>query len=340
MWKRFLAVGLALFASGCNWPIDVRAVLSDGEVYTGTVMGGTNRGSMNLTNGKGTDCIGEYASGLGFLNCSDGDRAQIQYATLRLGVGYGFGTTASGRGMRFTFGMSEAEAATYLRSSTAAAGGGPARPPSAKRGSGTGFYITRQGHVLTNAHVVERCASLTVQQPGTSATTAILVAADSENDVAILRSSAPAPAIALLRGSRAVRPGEPVVAFGFPLSGTVSSGGILTTGTVSALAGLRDDTRYLQIAVPIQPGNSGGPLMDMNGAVIGITSASLDDRAAVRRTGAVPQQVNFAVKTEVVRTFLSTNGVSAESSGGGRELSAADVGERARAFTVRIECKG
>src|SRR3954469_14611838 len=99
MWKRLMAMGLALLASGCNWPIGVHAVVSDGEVFTGTVMGGFNRGSMSLTNGKGTECIGEYASGIGLLNCNDGDAVQIQYATVSMGSGYGFGTARSGRGL-------------------------------------------------------------------------------------------------------------------------------------------------------------------------------------------------------------------------------------------------
>lgn len=332
-------MGLALLASACNWPIDVRAVLSDGEIYTGTVMGGTNRGSMNLTNGKGTDCIGEYANGLGFLNCSDGDRAQIQYATLRIGVGYGFGTTASGRGMRFTFGMAEAEAAAYLGPATAAGGNAP--PPSSSKGaSGTGFFITRQGHILTNAHVVNGCKSITVQQPGGTEAAATAVASDKTNDLALLLTSADPPAVAVLRGGRPIRPGEPVVAYGFPLPGRMSSSGVLTNGSVNALTGSGDDTRYLQTSAQIQPGNSGGPLLDMTGAVVGVTSKSLSTNNAARRYGGTPQNVNYAIKTEVIRTFLATTGVTAESSAGGRELSAPDVGERARAFTVHIVCAG
>jgi S1-C subfamily serine protease len=161
-----------------------------------------------------------------------------------------------------------------------------------------------------------------------------------QNDLAILQTVSPPAAIATLRGSRPIRPGEAVVAYGFPLTGIVSSGGALTTGTVSALAGLGDDTRYLQVSVPIQPGNSGGPLMDTNGAVIGVTTLTISTNKAARATGATPQNVNFAIKADVVRTFLAASGISAETGAGGRELSPADIGERARAFTVRIECKG
>jgi S1-C subfamily serine protease len=340
MLKRLFAVGLALLASGCNWPIGVHAIVSDGEVFTGTVMGGFNRGSMSLTNGKGTECIGEYSGGIGLLNCNDGDAVQITYATLSVGSGYGFGTARSGRGLRFVFGMSAEEGARYLSPVTAGAAGGNRPATSGKTSSGTGFFITRQGHILTNAHVVDGCRDITVQQPGGPTVSANAVTTDKQNDLALLQTAAPAPAVATLRGSRPIRPGESVIAFGFPLSGMMSSGGVLTTGTVNALSGTGDDTRYLQISAPIQPGNSGGPLLDTTGAIVGVTTKSISTNRAARLYGATPQNVNFAIKPEVIRTFLATTGFSAESSGSGPELSPADVGERARAFTVHIVCKG
>ena len=81
----------------------------------------------------------------------------------------------------------------------------------------------------------------------------------------------------------------------------------LSVGNVSALAGLGDDSRYLQISAPVQPGNSGGPLLDASGHLVGIVTAKLDARVA-RFTGDVPQNVNFALKAEVARTFLDSKG--------------------------------
>ena len=237
--------------------------------------------------------------------------------------------------------MSREEAEKYIGQSPQASGtaaGNQQRPVS--RSSGSGFFITRQDHVLTNAHVVDGCKALTVAQPGGSPLPATTLATDKENDLAILETASPHAAIATLRGGRPVRPGDAVVAYGFPLTGVVSSSGALTTGTVSAISGLRDDTRYFQISAPIQPGNSGGPLMDTTGAVIGVTSSSISTNKAAQVMGATPQNVNFAIKADVVRTFLASSGISAETGTGGRELSPADIGERARAFTVRIECKG
>jgi uncharacterized protein len=80
--------------------------------------------------------------------------------------------------------------------------------------------------------------------------------------------------------------------------------------------------------------------MDTNGAVIGVTTLTISTNKAARATGAIPQNVNFAIKADVVRTFLASSGISTETGAGGRELSPADIGERAHAFAVRIECKG
>lgn len=335
MRKLFLAVGLALLAGGCNWPIDVHAVVSDGEVFTGKVMGGFNRGSMSLTNGKGTECIGEYASGIGLLNCNDGDAVQIQYATVSMGSGYGFGTAKSGRGLRFVFGMSVEQGARYLTAPAAASSGGATTSaPSGRRASGTGFFITRQGHVLTNAHVVDGCREVTVARVDEAPSAARIVSSDKQNDLALLMTEAFAPAAAVFR-SRPVRQGETIIAYGFPYAGSLSSGGVITTGSINALSGLRDDTRYFQISAPVQPGNSGGPLLDATGAVVGVVSSGLRGRGS-----SAPQNVNFAIKADVARTFLSTNNLSPDGTAGGRELSIPDIGDRARTFTAFIECKG
>jgi S1-C subfamily serine protease len=330
-----------LIVGGCS--VDVNGFVGS-EKFTGTVSQGLGTGTMNVKGDTGTKCLGHYsargmASGDGFLQCDDGRQALIRYENTSLGVGYGYGTTNTGDLVRFYFGISAEAAAQRIGEmpGKAAAASGGARG-SAKGSTGTGFFITQQGHILTNAHVVDNCTSVVIQQQGVGASPAPIVAVDKQNDLALLRAETHPTAIAALRGNRPVRPGENVVAYGFPLNGLVSSGGVLTTGTVSALAGVRDDTRYFQISAPLQPGNSGGPLLDATGTVIGVNSASLGNRAA-RAIGTTPQNVNFAIKSDVVRTFLSTQGIVPET-GGAKELGVPDIGERARAFTVLVECKG
>jgi S1-C subfamily serine protease len=149
--------------------------------------------------------------------------------------------------------------------------------------SGSGFAVS-PGVVVTNAHVVERCRGLRVLR-GDQARGGRVLAIDREQDLAAVQTDLPVPAALPLRAGPALRLGESVVAFGFPLVGALSREGNLTTGNVSALAGLRDDAGYLQITAPVQPGNSGGPLLDEGGNVIGVITAKLDAVAIAKRTG-------------------------------------------------------
>src|SRR5207244_10950754 len=124
-------------------------------------------------------------------------------------------------------------------------------------------FIAREGTVVTNAHVVEGCAKLTIRTVQGTTAPATILAKSGQDDLAVLKSGAPAAAIAPLRTAPAPRAGEAVVAYGFPLSGLLASTGNATTGSISALAGLRNDPRHLQVSAPVQPGNSGGALIDM-----------------------------------------------------------------------------
>lgn len=338
-----LAVIAALLVSACAPTMSVYGLFDD-EVYTGTTSGQAASGEVSLSNGRGTTCIGERhgvawfgsGNGHGLLTCSDGTQVIFQYTNVGAFSGYGFGKTSTGKNVRFTFGLTPGESTKYIGNTPQQAAAVPGKPSDSTRpkGTGTGFFITQQGYLLTNAHVVNECKEVTVAPPGGAASTVKIVARDKENDLALLQSTDRPAAVAALRGPRPVRPGETVVAYGFPLAGSLSSGGVLTSGSVSALTGVQDDTRYLQMSTQIQPGNSGGPLMDTTGAVVGITTARLGFRPS-----SAPQNVNFALKTSVIRTFLDSAGVSAETSTSSRELSTPDIGERARAFTVLVECR-
>jgi S1-C subfamily serine protease len=340
--------------AGCA-SVSVFGIVGDrDDLYTGTATGHLDRsGTIELKNAKGNRCSGDFAyyrgvlEGRGIIGCDDGQRATIQFTGLSSMSGYGTGISSNGGPVSFTYGMDRAQSARYLGFRGAGAAGAAAAAPGAtpppagaatRVGTGTGFYINRQGHVLTNAHVVDKCRELTVSRQGSAPIPASLVKADASNDLAVL-IAAPSPAVATFRAGRPVRAGEAVVAYGFPLTGMLSSGGIVTNGSVSALAGLGDDSRYLQISAPVQAGNSGGPLLDSSGNVVGIVTSSIRDSAVARRTGAIPQNINFALKADVARTFLESAGVPIETSGGGRDLSVADIGDKARAFSVFIDCK-
>lgn len=341
---------IALAATACATATVYGVVGDDDDLYTGSATGYMSRsGTIELANTKGNVCKGEFAyypgvlEGHGIIGCDDGQRATIRFTGLSPLSGYGRGISSNGSRVAFTYGMSREQSNHYLglnarAPASAAAPGGTTSSAPARGGTGTGFYINRQGHVLTNAHVAGKCAAITVTRQGSAPIPASLVKADASNDLAVLIAQ-PSPSAATFRSGRPVRAGENVVAYGFPLTGTLASGGTVTNGSISALSGLGDDSRYYQISTPVQPGNSGGPLLDGSGNVVGIVTSSIREAAVARRTGALPQNINFALKADVARTFLEAAGVPIETSGGGRDLRVADIGDRARAFTVLIDCK-
>jgi S1-C subfamily serine protease len=194
------------------------------------------------------------------------------------------------------------------------------------------------GHILTNLHVVKDCKIVRALRNGALLDATAVSAIDSDNDLALLLPRSGTSGMATFRRGREVRAGDSVVAVGFPLQGLLASSENVTTGTVSAVAGIRDDPRYLQITAPIQPGNSGGPLFDMSGNVVGVVVAKLDAVMVAEAIGDIPQNVNFAIKDSVARSFLAAKGIEYKTASSDRELSAAEVAERAAAFTVLIEC--
>jgi S1-C subfamily serine protease len=207
--------------------------------------------------------------------------------------------------------------------------------------SGTGIIITRDGLIVTNDHVVRNCGDIRVHDRDGAAIPATLKARDEHNDLALLKSSHEWPAAARFRDGAAIRAGDGVVAIGYPLAGMLGSESeaSITTGAVSALSGIGNDTRFLQLTAPVQPGNSGGALLDMSGRLVGVVTAKLNAIAVAGMTGDIPQNVNFALKEAVVRSFLDANSVAYSEDSAVNAVSAADVGDIAKKFTVLVECR-
>ena len=204
--------------------------------------------------------------------------------------------------------------------------------------NGTGFVINTNGYILTNNHVIADCVgdihgNLTAENPMKLR----VVSADETNDLALLQGPTKFPEAARLRGT-AVHSGDSVVAIGYPFHDFLTSDFTVTTGVVSSLSGLLNNTRQLQISAPVQPGNSGGPLFDMSGNVIGVVAEKLDSLLVAKATGDIPQNVNFAIKTGPVRDFLDNSGVTYQIADAGAELKVPQIAANARAFTMLITC--
>jgi len=204
------------------------------------------------------------------------------------------------------------------------------------RATGTGFYVARDGSLLTNNHVIAACGEMRISD-GASGIPAKILAIDPDRDLALLRAPRPVDVAAVFRSDKS-RLGENVVVVGFPLTGLLSSEPIVTSGIVSALAGMRGNQRELQISAPIQPGTSGGPVFDASGRVAGVAVGTLDTVQLARAIGVVPENINFAIKADEARQFLATHGVTVATDAGEKELSTAAIAAHAVKMTVRLEC--
>lgn len=136
----------------------------------------------------------------------------------------------------------------------------------------------------------------------------------------------------------AARLGETVAAFGFPLTQLLATSGNFTLGNITAMAGIGDDTRYIQISAPVQPGNSGGPLLDEQGNVVGVVTSKLNALKTLVASGDVPQNVNFAIRATGLIAFLQSNGVSVDPIPKGAKLSPPDLADEAGSISVQVSC--
>ena len=112
----------------------------------------------------------------------------------------------------------------------------------------------------------------------------------------------------------------------------------MTAGHATALAGLANNTALIQISAPVQPGNSGGPVLDASGNVVAVVTGKLNVLRAAAVTGDIAQNINFAVAPSALRGFLDAHNVSYESAPSSKSLGTADVADIGRRFTVLVEC--
>ena len=205
--------------------------------------------------------------------------------------------------------------------------------------TGSGFVVSTSGHVVTNQHVVDGCVGdIQGNLTGEAPVKLRLVSSDETNDLALLQAPGSFKDVASIKAT-AVRSGESIVAIGYPFHGLLTSDFTVTTGIISSLSGVLNNTRFLQISAAVQPGNSGGPLLASSGEVVGVVAAKLNALKFVKATGNIPENINFAIKTGALRDFLDNSVVPYQTSDAKSELKTADIARNARAFTLLVSCK-
>ena len=181
------------------------------------------------------------------------------------------------------------------------------------KGSGSGFLFTSTGLIVTNYHVVENANRIEVVFPEKhlkkSGTVRIK---DAKNDIAVVEvkefsysdiSAQPIPYS--FADISSVKVGQEVFTLGFPLGDIMGTKSRLSTGRINSQFGIQDDPRLFQISNPLQPGNSGGPLFNLKGELVGVVVSSLNAKYFYDNAGIIPQNVNFAVKANYLQSLIA-----------------------------------
>ena len=204
-------------------------------------------------------------------------------------------------------------------------------------GNGTGFFVAPH-RVLTNHHVVERCAALTLRGVDGKTVTADVAAYEKAHDLALINTEGEAAAIAAFRPTAATRTGEALATVGYPDQGLPRIEPFLTVGIMAAVD-RADGPSHFAIRADVRPGNSGGPVLDERGHVIGVMKAKIDPVRVYQRTGQTVDNVGFAIATGPVVEFLRRNGIKPSQADATPVVGTGEaLLTKAKQFTVRVAC--
>lgn len=337
----------ASFGDGGAISIDFAAVPADVDrlMVVLYIIGGVGVGVTFLDFGKLDATIGDYRFSLDLSNRGEAAlilveiyRHKGEWKLAANGQGFVGGIGAVANALGVTINVPQPDLPPQ--------GSGPppdfdyGRPPPGRGGgggSGSGFAVDRR-HILTNAHVIDGATKVSVVSDRVTLP-AEVVFSDPHNDIAMLRVTEDLEAVAQFRDGLDIHLGEDIIVLGFPLQGLLGSGPQVTAGNVSSLCGMGNDTTVLQFTAPIASGNSGGPILDSSGLIIGIVHSSLNtDR--VRQGGGVAENVNFGAKGVAVRTFLSTSNIQPIIGREANTRNRAEIVREARAYIYRVNCEG
>jgi len=223
--------------------------------------------------------------------------------------------------------------------------------------SGSGFFISKLGHVITNAHVVKNCKTVSVGDNSNHQARAEIISTDKNNDLALLKllsmdktsdaskslirklaiKIVPLAANGLLR-SNDVKLGEKVLVAGYPYGEVFSDTIKVTSGIVSATRGAGDNSAQFQLDAAVQSGNSGGPIYDSGGNIVGVVVSQLNKLKVAKAIGTLPENVNFGIKASTVRTFLNSSGLPSKTAKRTVDKSTVELAEIAQRQALMVLC--
>jgi S1-C subfamily serine protease len=310
---------------------------SNGDLYTGAWVKDLRQGRGDLRLKNGDRYVGEFRggeiSGTGSFYYKNGDR---YHGGFRVGEFHGQGTFTHADGT-VEEGIWESDQLKYSKE---------AEPPPVteakpqddevlEASSGSGFAVSSDGHVITNNHVIEGCQEVAVYDGG-RAVPVTVITYDLQNDLALLKGDFTPKTVFALSGNQPELLQDVYVA-GYPFGNQISSSIKVTKGIISSLTGIGNNFSNIQIDAALQVGNSGGPILDEWGNVVGVAVSKLDAKYMYDNFGTIPENTNFGIKTNVVRSVLDSNGVSSPSPST-NEITKSELGTRITGGTYYVSC--
>lgn len=216
--------------------------------------------------------------------------------------------------------------------------------------SGTGFFILKN-IVATNFHVIAESKEINIiwnerKLPAT------LLMKDQANDLALLKVTFPGSdleqklameqIVPLPVGDvRKVKDGNKAYTIGFPLTEELGKRARISEGIINSMVGVEDDPRMIQISIPVQPGNSGGPLFNARGEVIGVVTSTINNAYLILQKGTFPQNVNFAIKINYLNNLVSLlpDEIKLKEEISNNEFNATQLMELTKSSVVLIEAR-
>lgn len=208
--------------------------------------------------------------------------------------------------------------------------------------SGTGFFVTSQ-YLITNAHVVENCLTISIRGAVLPAR-ATLMAVDLTHDLALLATNRLASRVATLRNNTDVQKGEGVFVIGYPLTQAETGNYVLTTATITDFDPPFDTAEHIFMTQSVEEGNSGGPLIDRGGNVIGVIVAKRLAKewmvdVATNQTSNYQETINgVAIGLGALKHFLETHHIPYQSHSTYDLFTEYRPDRRAKEYIVNIHC--
>lgn len=211
----------------------------------------------------------------------------------------------------------------------------PVDPSMVIKSTGTGFFVSSAADVVTNAHVAEPCAAITIDTIDGKSLLAHLVASDASLDLALLKTDPPPPATLWFRANVDFA-GQPVSMVGFPDQGMVSILPVTTPGILSGPS-FGEGGRFA-FRADVRPGDSGGPILDTAGLVVGVVAAKVNTVSVFQQTGQSVNGIGFGISSATVKQFLAARGVAVQQADGPLPPGTAGSGASPEASVVHIAC--